>query len=50
MGGVLCVHLGSPRGASDKELTYQCRRDLGSILGLEDPLGKGMETHCSILA
>ena len=25
-------------------------RDVGSILGLEDPLEKGMATHSSILA
>ena len=24
--------------------------DLGSVLGWEDPLEKGMATHCSILA
>ena len=40
-----------PRCASGKEPTCQCRntRDVGSILGWEDPLEEGMATHSSIL-
>ena len=34
---------------SGKESTYQCR-DVGLILGQEDPLEEGMATHSSILA
>ena len=35
--------------AQSKESTYNAG-DLGSTLGQEDPLGKGMATHSSILA
>ena len=30
--------------------TYQCRRDMGSILYREDPLEERMATHSSVLA
>ena len=37
-------------GGSDGEESACDAGDLGSILGWEDPLEKGMETHSSILA
>ena len=40
--------MGFPGGASGKEPACQCRRH--PSLGGEDPLEKGMATHCSILA
>ena len=41
---------GPPLGGSDcKESAYNAG-DLGSVLGQEDPLKKGMATHSSILA
>ena len=41
-----------PRWCSGKESTCQCRRHEMQVLSLgqEDPLEKGMATHCSILA
>ena len=49
---VVSVALSFPGGTSGKEPACQCRRtwDLGSIPGLEDPLGEGTATHSSILA
>ena len=43
---------GFPGGAGGKEPACQCRRhDLRVwYLGWEDPLDKGMTTHCSVLA
>ena len=43
---------GLPRGLSSKESTCDAEDagHPGSILGLEDPLEKGMGTHTSILA
>ena len=43
---------GFPGGASGKEPTCQCRKHETWVqsLGQEDPLEKGMATHCSILA
>ena len=41
--------LGFPSGPDGKESAYNSG-DLGSILGQEDPLEKGMATHSSILA
>ena len=41
--------LGFPDGSDGKESAYNAG-DLGSIPGWEDPLGKGMVTHSSILA
>ena len=41
--------MGFPGGSPDKESSCN-PGDLGSILGLEDPLEKGMATHSSILA
>ena len=41
---------GFPGGASGKEPACQCRFDVGSIPGREDPLEEGMATHSSILA
>ena len=38
-----------PSGSDGKESACNVR-DPGSILGREDPLEKGMETHSSILA
>ena len=43
------VSLGSPHGSYNKESAHNVR-DLGSILGLEDPLEKGKAPHYSILA
>ena len=37
-------------GGSDSEISVCNEGDLGLILGLEDPLEKGMATHSSILA
>ena len=39
-----------PSGGSDGKESACIVRDLGSILGWEDPLEKRMETHFSILA
>ena len=41
--------MGFPGVSESKESTCNAG-DLGSILGWEDPLEKGMETHSSILA
>ena len=41
--------MGFPGGSAGKESTGNMR-DLGLILGWEDPLEKGMVTHSSILA
>ena len=38
-----------PGGSDDKESACKAG-DLASIPGLEDPLGKGMATHSSMLA
>ena len=43
------VFSGFPCGSVGKESTCNAG-DLGSILGWEDPLGKGKATHSSILA
>ena len=43
------LSLGFP-GGSDGEESACNAGDLGSILGREDPLEKGMATHSSILA
>ena len=45
------IHIngGSPGGSVAKESACSAG-DLGSTLGQEDPLEKGMETHSSILA
>ena len=40
--------MGFPGGSDNKEST-RSRGDRGSISGSEDPLEKGMATHCSIL-
>ena len=42
-------NLGFLGGASGKESTCQCRRHRDALVG-EDPLEKGMATHCIILA
>ena len=44
----LGLYLGFPGSSSGKESACNAG-DLGSILGLEDPLEKGMATHSSIL-
>ena len=44
----LGFYLGFPGSSSGKESACNAG-DLGSILGLEDPLEKGMATHSSIL-
>ena len=45
-----CLSRGSP-GASDGKKKSACNAgDLGSSLGWEDPLKKGMATHSNILA
>ena len=41
--------LGFPGGSDSKESTCTAG-DAGLILGQEDPLEKGMATHCNILA
>jgi len=41
--------MGFPCGSASKESTCNAE-DLGSTLGWEDPLEKGMATHSSILA
>ena len=41
--------MGFPGGSEGKESAFN-EGDLGLILGLEDPLEKGMATHSSILA
>ena len=41
--------MGFPGGSETKESTCNAG-DLGSILGWEDPLEKGMATHSNILA
>ena len=41
--------MGFPRGSVGKESSCNVG-DLGSILGWEDPLEKGMATHSNILA
>ena len=43
------VSLGFPCGSAGKEPTCSAG-DLGSILGWEDPLGKGRATNSSTLA
>ena len=43
------LSLGFPGGSDGKESACSAG-DLGSILGREDPLEKGMATHSSILA
>ena len=45
----LILHLGFPGGSVGKESTCNAG-DLGSILGLEDPLEKLKATHSSIMA
>ena len=48
----MCVHAlvwGFPSGSDGKESACNAG-DLGSTLGREDPLEKGMATHSSILA
>ena len=40
---------GFPDNSAGKESAYNAR-DLGSILGWEDPLEKGKDNHSSILA
>ena len=42
------VTLGIPGGASGKDAGHL--RNTGSIPGLENPLEKGMQIHCSVLA
>ena len=42
------IHVGFPGGSDGKESAHNMG-DLGSIPGREDPLGKGMATHSSIL-
>ena len=42
------VSLGFPGGSAGKESTFNVR-DLGLMLGWEDPLEKGKATHSSIL-
>ena len=37
-------------GGSDSKESTGNTRDLGSVLGREDPLEEGMATHSSILA
>ena len=46
------MHMGFPGGTSGKELPASTGdiRDIGSILGREDPLKEGIVTHSSILA
>ena len=48
----IILHLGFPNGSSGKESACQYRRhrDVGSILGSEDPLEKEMAIHSRILA
>ena len=41
--------VGFPGGSAGEESTCNAR-DLGSILGQEDPLEKGKTTHSSVLA
>ena len=41
--------MGFPGGSAGEESTCNAR-DLGSILGREDPLEKGKATHSSVLA
>ena len=43
------AYSGFPGGSDGKESAYNVG-DLGSILGWEDPLEKGMTTHLSMLA
>ena len=43
------IFLGFPGGSDGKESAYN-EGDLGSILGLEDPLEEGIANHSSILA
>ena len=43
------AYSGFPGGSDGKESAYNVG-DLGSVLGWEDPLEKGMATHLSMLA
>ena len=47
---LLTLNLLGTTGGSDSKESACSAGDLGSILGLEDPLEKGMATHSSILA
>ena len=49
LGVDINIDQGFPGGTNGKESTCNAR-DLGSILGGEDPLEKEMATHSSILA
>ena len=49
MGGLTAPSGGFPCGSVVKN-TPADAGDAGSILSREDPLGKGMATHCSIIA
>ena len=46
---MLLIFMAFPSGSDGKESACNAG-DLGPILGQEDPLGKGMATHSSILA
>ena len=47
----MAIHRGFPGGASGKEPTCQCRRQVRvQSLGQADPLEEGMATHSSVLS